>query len=139
MTVEAPGWAASSAISGGVGGLARSPRRGFLVGRVAAAWLLGALGWAFLARVDRLGGGRGRLAAAFLDRTLVALDGHRPEARRLHLLRERVGVADEDDRHPRGVDPARSRVTDRGDIDGFDGRPVVDQLVVGQLVDEQPR
>ena len=122
----APPWAACGDLLG-VGAVA-----GRLVGR------LGAFGRPFLAASDRLHGSRGGSLATLLDRPLLALDEDRPEAGRLDLVAERVGVADEDDRHPRRVDPARGRVLHVLGGHGLDRRPVADQLVVGQLVDEQP-
>ena len=54
----------------------------------------------------------------------------RPEARRLELRAERVGVADEDDRGVRQAGRACGRGLDVLDRDRLDRRPVASQLVV---------
>ncbi len=72
-----------------------------------------------------------------LHRSLVALDDHRPEIGRLEFLRERIGVADEDQRDPLEVDVLAGDPLDVGDRDGVDPLAIASQLVVRQLVDKQ--
>ena len=129
------GGAGSVPASASVVGL--GPVVGRRLARLDVGGLLGALGRARRTAVDRTKRRRDAGLATLHDRTVIAFDGYGPQTGRLQRCAERIGIADEDDRHLLRRDVRSGGGQDGIDRDRLDRRPIAGQLVVGQVMDDE--